>query len=444
MKSNLCHYYSPNDVKAFQTISLKISGHSTRGMKKLSYKFKLPKNQDLYGYRTIKLRSMSIDPSYMREQLAYGIANSVGLPTSQYSYVRVYINDQAIGLFGLSEAMTGPWLRNEFGNGSKEFRQGTLFVGDPSEGHDIFNSSGNDFAGLDQMGIEGNDSQQKNGSHGRTVGGDTVPSASCDLSFLGNNITLYEAGQYSVKEDPTVGTPNFTRIMDLTRFVSEQPSTNVNNSVVSLWQEKIDITSFLRGLAFEIVISDSDAYLTMANNYILYNDLQNERLVFSAQDFDISMGNTMFNVSKIHGGNYTEFPGFQSRPLMSKLLAVPQFKQDFEQLLVNITKELVNPKILGSRIDTLVEMLKDDVVWDKSLPRVGAPLLLNELGGGNSNQTNSSSSFDKRSIDIPFHTAINGPTGTNLSMALNEWLSRRSSNLLSFFNQSLPANDFAV
>lgn len=85
----------------------------------------------------------------------------------------------------------------------------------------------------------------------------------------------------------------------------------MDNSVVPLWQEKIDVDSFLRGLAFEIVVSNSDAYLTTANNYVLYDDIEKERLVFSGQYFDVSMESTMFNISQVHGGNYTEFPGFQ-------------------------------------------------------------------------------------------------------------------------------------
>lgn len=107
-------------------------------MQKLSYKLKLNKKNDSYGYRKIKLRSMAVDPSYMREELAYDIANSIGLPTSKYSYTCVYINDQAIGLFGVAEVTSSPWVRNEFGNGSRKYNQGAIYVADPSESHDIY------------------------------------------------------------------------------------------------------------------------------------------------------------------------------------------------------------------------------------------------------------------------------------------------------------------
>lgn len=125
---------SPNDVKSFSNVSIAISGHSTRSYAKLSYNVKIPKGDDLYDYRRLKIRSMATDASYMREELAYDIAESVGLPTSRYSYVRLYINDQAIGLFGFAEVMKNPWPRNVFGGGSKKFKQGSLFIADISGG----------------------------------------------------------------------------------------------------------------------------------------------------------------------------------------------------------------------------------------------------------------------------------------------------------------------
>ncbi|MBM6383958.1 MAG: CotH kinase family protein [Paenibacillus sp.] len=76
---------------------------STRGMDKLSYKINIPKKKDLFGYLRLKLRAMAMDMSYMRDNLGYAIAESVGLPSTKHIYVRVYINNQAIGLFSLLE-----------------------------------------------------------------------------------------------------------------------------------------------------------------------------------------------------------------------------------------------------------------------------------------------------------------------------------------------------
>ena len=55
---------------------------------KASYKIKFNKKDMLFGYRKIKFRSLTTDPSYIREKLAFDLAESFGLPTTRYSYAR--------------------------------------------------------------------------------------------------------------------------------------------------------------------------------------------------------------------------------------------------------------------------------------------------------------------------------------------------------------------
>lgn len=295
---------SPSDVKSFENITLAVSGHSTRSYDKLSYKVKLQKDDDLYNYRRIKLRSMSTDASYMREEIAYDIAKSIGMPTSEYSYVRVYFNDQAIGLFGLGETLKNPWPKNEFNNG-KKYNQGALYVADVSGDQNSGSSStmgaptgqnqteSGGASGQQQQNQTMTGSPSSGGMGGGGMGGgggdSMVQGSSSDLSYLGDNTTLYTS-HYPVKEDPKTGSANYTRIVELTKFISEQSNVTSDDSAASRWEEYMDVTSFLRGLALEIVISDSDGYFTMGNNYILYDDLDNERILFSGQDFDLTMG----------------------------------------------------------------------------------------------------------------------------------------------------------
>ncbi|KAI8640207.1 coth protein-domain-containing protein [Parasitella parasitica] len=415
-------YISPNEVKSFTNITLAISGHSTRSSDKLSYKIKIPKGQDLYDYRRLKLRAMATDASYMREHIAYDIAKSVGLFTSEYSYVRLYINEQAIGLFGLAEVFKNPWIRNVFADGDKDYKQGALFaaeVGGSMLSGGIRTGSavpGNDITNFPPDGMGGNMS-----SMGSTS----------DLSYLGDNITLYSG--YSVKEDPSSGTANYSRIAELTKFISEQSNSTATNDSVALWEEHMDLTSFLRGLALEVVISNSDGYFTMGNNYLLYDDLESERLVFSGQDFDLTMGTSINNATLMNSGNYSEFPNIQTRPFTSRMLVVPELKEEFENLILNYTTGIVNPKVLYPRIEQLYDFLQEDVAWDKSLPRVAASNFSSssEQGGrgkGGEIMDNTNTTF---------HEAVNGSNGTTNSrdsLSLKNWIQIRSANILSFFN----------
>ncbi|KAI8878014.1 coth-domain-containing protein, partial [Backusella circina FSU 941] len=403
-------YMSLNDVKSFTDATISISGHSTRNLAKLSYNLKIAKKQDLYDYRRIKLRSIATDPSYMREMIAYDMYNSIGMPTSKFSYIRVFLNNEAVGLFGLAEVFKNPWIQNEFANGDSDYKQGALFVADVSGGGQNMTMGGNSTQG---------------GPLSQSSGGGMDSMGSADLSYLGDNVTLYEDGSYKVKEDPSKGSANFTRIMDLARFIDNAPNTTTTNDDVALWQEKMDTDSFLRGIAMEIIISDSDGYFTMANNYILYDDLDNERLVFSGQDFDLALGHSINNATLMNDGNYSNFPNFDTRPLMPKMLKVPQFKEDFENLMLNITKELMNNNTLSTRIDQLAKMIATDVEWDKSCTRLGSSDSSSSGGGmGGGSMTS----------NLPFNTAVYGPTNETSLLGLKEWISLRSTNILNFFN----------
>jgi hypothetical protein len=168
----------------------------------------------------------------------------------------------------------------------------------------------------------------------------------------------------------------------------------------------------------------------MANNYILYDDITTNRMVFSGQDFDLTMGSTIFNATFMNSGNYSEFPGILQRPLTSRLLKVPKFKQDFENMLVYITKNLVNLDVLSPRINTLSAMLAEDVAWDKTLPRVSQGT--RRPGGGG-----------MEAPETSFADAVNGTSShDNIEvnardvMSLKEWVQLRSTNLLSFFNET--------
>ena len=63
---------------------------SSKWIPKLSYNVKIPKDadNDLYGFRRLKLRALGMDPSYIRENIVYRSLYAAGVPSSRFSYVR--------------------------------------------------------------------------------------------------------------------------------------------------------------------------------------------------------------------------------------------------------------------------------------------------------------------------------------------------------------------
>ncbi|CAO3651545.1 unnamed protein product [Cunninghamella blakesleeana] len=311
-----------NQTQIFTDVELKLAGRSSRYMDKLSYSLSIPKKQSLYGYRKLKLRSLRADPAYIREKLCYDIMKSLGLPVTGTSYTRLIMNNQPIGLYLMIEAYKNPWYKNEFANGEK-LDQGVTYQS----------------------------------------GGTTIS----DLSYLGDdNETKYD-GPYKIAEDPKKGDTTFDKIMAFIKFVSESP---VGEGAETDWNQHIDMDSVIRSMVMEIVAGLSDGYMTSGNNYYLYDNLQEKRFTYLAADFDTSMGTTTVNRDDQWSGDYTQYPGFNLRPLTKRFIQVPAFKLQFEQLLKKVNNELMNPNIILKRMDDLVSFLHQDVEWDDALPKV--------------------------------------------------------------------------
>ncbi|KAI9473886.1 MAG: coth protein-domain-containing protein [Benjaminiella poitrasii] len=415
-------YVSLNDTLGYTDVEISLAGRSSKWMSKLSYNLKLGKKDRLYDYRRLKLRALATDPSYIREQLAYDVLKSVGLVSSEFSYCRVLLNDREIGLFGIIDTFKDPWLANVFGNGDEDYEDGYLYQG--------------------------------------VLGSPTslALNHTSDLSYY-DNVTAYADGQYKIKVEAADGKKdNYKPLMKLTKFIQDAP-TNTSDAVTE-WKKQIDTDAFLRSMALEVIMGYADGHLATADNYYLYQNPDTDAYFYISSDMDLTMGSTMFKLDDMWSGNYSTFPGINTRILMTKMLQVPEFNQQYNELLVNITKNLVNPVVMNNRINDVVDMLEEDINWDKSLPRVGVNILsdLTSSLGENSSQTIDSDTavgaaigntipftidwdtildFGKRMNEtIPLKDAVNGPTGHASLAGVKEWVQKISENILAFYNVS--------
>ena len=128
------------------------------------------------------------------------------------------------------------------------------------------------------------------------------------------------------------------------------------------------------------------------------------------------------------GGNYTAFPGLNSTPLATRMLAVPKFKSEFDNLIRNYTTGLVNTDIMNPRIDELMTFLNDDVAWDKTLPRLGSSAYVDSV------------SQNLNPADFPLSVGVNGPSPIAGFMSVREWVVNRTNNLYEYFNNTAVSN----
>ncbi|KAG0177312.1 hypothetical protein DFQ29_004982 [Apophysomyces sp. BC1021] len=394
-------YITPNKAQRLGGVRIELGGRGSRWSPKLAYNLKIEDKQELSGYRRLKLRSLVSDPSYLREQIVYDVLQSSGVATTGFSYARVFFNDRPMGLFGFIENYKNPWLKNEFAGG-KKLDQGILYQG---------------------------------------MSGSSTTGSRSDLAYRGDNETAYADGAYRIKEAPKEGPADYTKLMEFARFLEKAPVEGPD--AAKAWKEQMDTDSVIRNMALEVLLGFSDGYIANLDNFYVYYSPKDKQIIYLPSDVDLGLGSTMVKLSDMWTGNYQQYPGFSMKRPLLNILKVPEFKTQFEQLLVKLSKELINPAIINQRIDDLANMIREDVAWDKTLPRANDnPPQPGQPGGPpNIDPSMIPPPLDVETIlsmatrgSIPFETAVNG---SNISIALagvKEWFQRQTQATLAHFN----------
>ncbi|MHA7964025.1 CotH kinase family protein [Paenibacillus sp. CAU 1782] len=89
-------------------------------------------NQTLGGISKVNLNNGYSDASYMREFLAYELAETLGLPTPKYSFVQLYVNDELKGLYLAIEQIGDAYLERHFGTSA-----GALYKANGGNGSEL-------------------------------------------------------------------------------------------------------------------------------------------------------------------------------------------------------------------------------------------------------------------------------------------------------------------
>lgn len=84
------------------------------------------KNLNFYGLKRISLNNNIQDPSLIRQFLTYKVFNKAGLPAPKCNFAKVYVNGKYLGIYTHVEAVTGSFLKRNFGNDSGNLYEGQL------------------------------------------------------------------------------------------------------------------------------------------------------------------------------------------------------------------------------------------------------------------------------------------------------------------------------
>ena len=76
---------------------------------------KIRGGDDLYGRSHFKLRADALEPTYLRSKLVSDIHNRLGLKSISAGYIHLYINDEFMGLYILTDSIKSAWIEKVYG-----------------------------------------------------------------------------------------------------------------------------------------------------------------------------------------------------------------------------------------------------------------------------------------------------------------------------------------
>ncbi|HRI01415.1 MAG TPA: CotH kinase family protein [Saprospiraceae bacterium] len=270
------------------SVGIKYKGNSTynatRAKNPLNIKLDfIIEDQNFQGYKTLKLSNGFMDPSFLREVMAYSICGQY-VPVSKANFIRVFINDQYLGLYTNVENTDSDFLDRSFGS-----NDGVYFQCDRVE---------------------------------KQV---TVPS-SCPPGGTGSALK-------SVSQDSNCY-KNFYELQsdygwsELYQFITQLAASPVDI------ENRLNVDRTLWMLALNNVFANFDSYSGSGHNYLIYQDEYKkfQTIMWDLNEFygAFSNGGTgnlsisqMINLSPLFHINNPD------RPLISKLLSIPSFKKRY-------------------------------------------------------------------------------------------------------------------
>ncbi|KAF9217575.1 hypothetical protein CPC16_007543 [Podila verticillata] len=324
------HYIGANDNIKIDDVSFGLSGASTREYSKLAYRLEFPKKDRLLDLSTLKLRSGETDATMMREKLYIDILNSIGVPTQQSAYVRLFFNNKPVGLYVANEEMKKHWIKRVLHPGVIKIKPGALWKMDSCCGRE---------SNLEWLG---------------------PTTKSYVIGDIYKNILPGNNPKDDVMKD----------LIDFMKILKDYDPKKVADPI-AFWNKHLNLDIFLKSMAMEYLTGSWDSYWYSGSNYQFYNDPVTGQWTWLPTDFDDTFGVSF--KGKIE--SYRAIPkkndqGFES-PLAQKLIIeTPQINARFEQILKDIVSYVFKPSALTPRLDAYKKMIQEDVAWDRVQPRL--------------------------------------------------------------------------
>jgi hypothetical protein len=214
--------------------------------------------QTFHNIDRLNLNSNFMDPSLMRESLAYDLANELGLNAPRTAHAEVWVDGERYGLYTMVQQVDSRFLKERFGeqDGADDGNLYKCYDGCP-------------------LGYWGDDPLYYQG-----FPPDGIPSPPCDEATDECGLQLK-----TNEDDPALN--DFSDIIELVKAIDgvlQDQSTTAGLEAV------FDIDHFVRFQAFTLALSNLDSYFGSAHNFYLYHRPTDGLFQFVPWDVNLAFG----------------------------------------------------------------------------------------------------------------------------------------------------------
>lgn len=293
-------------------VGFRLRGNTSRFSQKKSFKLSFNtfvSGRKFQGVKKLNFNGQHNDPTMVREKLFYNIWNRCKMPERRTSFARFYINGEYYGLYTCLEELDKDWLTRNYSNNS-----GNLYKC-------------------------------------------TYPA---DLQFLGLNQAAYKnlqsgsaTGGRAYDLETNESQDNYTSFVQLVAGLNSASGAQLASQL----NEVVNVDLFLKALAIDVTTGNWDNYAYNKNNFYLYFNPATQRMDFISYDTDNTFGVDWMGIDWSARLATNWIHPSQPRPLASRLLEVPAFKQRYYQFLDSISRFVVHPSVIFSHIDSMKTLI---------------------------------------------------------------------------------------
>ena len=322
---NLAFTYVPAsfefDGKTYADVAVRYKGNSSytsapRGAKrpfKIDFNRLLP-GGTFFGLTKINLNTNAMDPTQLREALAYAVYRAAGLPAPRTTFVKLFLGvpgkyeKEYLGLYTLVEDIDKHFLRDRFGSAR------SLLV---------------------------------------------KPENMRGIEYLGEKWEPYES-KYLPRTKATDASKK--RLQRLAWLIDKGDDATFAKEIRSF----VDLDNFLKFVAVTGLVSNLDSFIGLGHNYYMYLDPRSNKFNWIPWDLNLAFAGMPFGGSGAEQMRLSvDHPHIGDLKLIDRLFAIAEVKKDYHVIVRRLVADVYNDK----KLLPLLDQMKKEVAGPIDLER---------------------------------------------------------------------------